>query len=109
MFYFELFLVFLYFKITRVHKKEEVHNFSYKIFDLIVALDALYLFTYGFLLVGIIPTMVSAFLFFILAALIITAIQIGIFFDGKPLFGISRTYVLLLVLPIAISFGLLAL
>ena len=107
MFYFELFLIFLYFKITRVHRKEEKHTLVYKTFDLIVALVALYTFTIGFLFYGIITTLLSGFLFFIVAALMVTAVQVGIFFDGKPLIGIAKVYRLLSVIPVVSSFLIL--
>jgi hypothetical protein len=92
LFYFTLFLVFLYFKIARVHKKEErVDNKTY-ISYFIVAISAIGLYNWGISHYGFLFIALFSFIFFIVAALMVTAVQVGIFIDGKPLIGISMLY-----------------
>jgi hypothetical protein len=104
MFYFSLFLIFLYFKIARVHKKEEASSPIILVQHIIVALSAIAIYSYGFSHFDIIKIIAVSFLFFIVAALIITAIQLGVFVDGKPILGISKVYKFLPVLSATIAF-----
>ena len=41
----------------------------------------------------------------IMASLIITAVQLGFFVDGKPIFGISKLYTLMPLLALSVIFG----
>jgi len=92
LFYFTLFLVFLYFKIARVHKKEErVDNKTY-ISYFIVVISTIALYNWGINHYNFFVIVIFSFIFFILAALMVTAVQLGIFIDGKPLIGISKLY-----------------
>jgi len=92
MFYIALFLVFLYFKIARVHKKEERLNNLTIATHAIVAISATALLSYGFSHYNWIYMFVVLFIFFILAALMVTAVQVGVFVDGKPFIKISALY-----------------
>ena len=92
LFYITLFLIFLYFKVARVHKKEERVTLPIVLLHLLVFLSTISLYTYGFQECNPIILLVVSFLFFIVAALIIATIQLGIFIDGKPLLGINRVY-----------------
>ena len=92
LFYIGLFVSFLYFKIARVHKKEEKLGVLVGAQHAIVASSALALLAFGFMNLEWYIVLGSAFVFFIVAALMITAVQIGIFFDGKPVFGLSHVY-----------------
>ena len=105
LFYPTLFLLFLYFKIARVHKKEEKANQLVNIQHILVTLSALSLFAYGFTHLAWYMIIITSLLFFIVAALLITAIQLGVFIDGKPQFGISKVYTFL---P-ALTFSIMAL
>jgi cation transport ATPase len=92
LFYITLFLIFLYFKIARVHKKEERVTLPIILLHVLVLLSTIGIYIYGFQESNIITVLVVSFLYFIVAALIITTIQLGIFIDGKPLLGINRVY-----------------
>ena len=92
LYYFTLFLVFLYFKVARVHKKEEKLQRAIVFQHILVAISALLLYGYGFLNLGLFSVITASVVFFIVAALMVTAVQLGIFIDGKPQFGISKLY-----------------
>jgi len=92
LFYITLFLIFLYFKIARVHKKEERVTLPIVLLHLLVFLSTISLYTYGFQECNTVTLLVVSFLFFVVAALIITTIQLGIFIDGKPLLGINKVF-----------------
>ena len=102
-FYIGLFLTFLYFKIVRVHKKEEKLNFLFIAQHIVVALSTIGLYSFGFMHLEWYFVLVSSFIFFIVAAMMITAVQIGIFKDGVPLFGLSHIYKALPILTLAIA------
>ena len=91
-FYIALFLAFLYFKIARVHRKEERMKNSMRVQHFVVAMAVLSLFIYGaryFEWYAFVPFL---FLFATIASLMVTTIQLGIFVDGKPLLGITEVY-----------------
>jgi amino acid transporter len=92
MFYLDLFLIFLYFKIARVHKKEEKFTNSVIATHAIVALSAFALLAYGFNSNSWLYIFLVSFLFFIAAALMVTAVQVGIFIDGKPFIKLSSLH-----------------
>ena len=92
LFYFTLFLIFLYFKLARVHKKEERTNNKTYLQYFIVALCAVILYGYGINKFSYLSIVIFSFIFFIVAALMVTAVQVGIFIDGKPLVGMSTLY-----------------
>jgi asparagine N-glycosylation enzyme membrane subunit Stt3 len=92
MFYIALFLTFLYFKIARVHKKEEKLTNLHIVTHAVVAISAFAQLAYGFSHYSWIYVFVISFIFFIAAALMVTAVQVGIFVDGKPFIKISTLH-----------------
>lgn len=92
MFYAILFVVFFYFKIARVHKKEEKVSSAQTLYHAVAAISAAALLVYGFIYENGYMVAVFSFLFFILASLAVTAIQLGIFVNGKPMLGLTRLY-----------------
>jgi len=103
LFYLALFLFFLYFKIARVFKREEKPNSLMLLQNIVVALSAVSIFLYGLIMLTWIFPIIISFIFFIMAALMVTALQLGIFVDGKPQFGMSKVYKLLPVLTFCIA------
>ena len=95
LFYFTLFLVYLYFKVARVHKKEERLTNFVVAQHVAVAISAFALYRYGFAEFSSITILLSSFLFFIVVALMVTAVQVGIFVEGKPLFGVGLLFKLM--------------
>jgi len=95
LFFLTLFLIFLYFKLARVHKKEERLSSLVVVQHVLMALSTLLLYQYGFEHFSLWVIISVSFLFFIVAALMVTAVQIGIFIEGKPLFGISLLFKLM--------------
>lgn len=87
-----LLLVFVYFKIARVHKKEETMTTAFIVQHIIVLLASLFLFYHAFMTYSWYTVVLLSLLFFIMASLMVTVIQLGIFVEGKPLFGLSRLY-----------------
>ena len=92
MVYIELFLLFFYLKIARVHTKQEKSTKRMKLQHSLVALSAIPTLLYGFATQPWYLIIVAMWIFFIVAALIVTAIMIGIFKDGKSLIGLSTIY-----------------
>jgi len=92
MVYLMIFLIFIYFKIARVHNKEEKSNLFWKIQHLVVATIAILTYIYAFNHIAWYAIVIVSFLSFISAAMLITAVQLGIFIDGKPLFGMDKVY-----------------
>jgi hypothetical protein len=101
-FYLSLFLIFLYFKIARVHKKEEKFTTIIFLQHSTVAVSTLILYIYGFTHFSPLALLTFSFLFFIISALLITTIQLGIFIDGKPLLGINKVFKFMPLLTITI-------
>jgi len=87
-----LYLLFFYFKLARVNKKEEVLTPLVGICHVGAFIAAVLLYRYGFTHYSATVVGVASLLFFIMAALNVTAVQLGIFKDGKPLLGITRLY-----------------
>jgi len=104
-FYLSLFFSFLYFKIARVYKKEEKSNMNFWVQNLIVAVAIIALLVYGFMNETWYVLLIVAYLFFIAASLMVSAVQLGIFIDGKPFVKISHLYKTLALLGMLISFA----
>jgi hypothetical protein len=102
LFYLLSFLLFLYFKIARVHRRDEKSSTIITVQHIVVFLSFMSTYTYGVLNIQWYFILTASLLFFIIAALIITTLQLGIFIDGKPLFGMSRVYKLLPLLTLVI-------
>ncbi|AFV97227.1 MULTISPECIES: hypothetical protein [unclassified Sulfuricurvum] len=92
LFYLALFFAFLYFKIARVHRKEEKTSRILLAQHWLVGLAILAILRYGGLYVSWYVFMPLLFLFATMVSLMVTAIQLGIFVDGKPLYGLTQTY-----------------
>ena len=104
-FYICLFLTFLYFKIARVYKKEERSNTNFLIQNILVAVAISVLFIYGFMNESWYMVIITSFIFFILSALLVSAVQLGIFIDGKPILRISHLFNSLAPIGMLISFA----
>jgi len=104
LFYFGLLLAFLYFKIARVYKKEELANINMLIQNVIVLAAVIVLFAYGFMHETWYIVLIVSYLFFILASLIVSAVQLGIFIDGKPFIKLSHLYKSLAFMGMFIAF-----
>lgn len=92
LFYLTLFLGLLYFKIFRVRRKHEKTAAGTKLeaFFANTALAAIVLF--GFVSEPWYLLLIAATGMNIMASLMVTAVQLGIFIDGKPLLGLSQLY-----------------
>lgn len=99
-FYCALFFSFLYFKIARVHKKEERRSLLLLVQHLFTATAIVSLLSYGFMYENLYVFIPMLFIFATIASMMITAVQVGIFVDGKPLFGLTKIYRYLPVLSI---------
>ena len=92
LFHLSTFLFFIYLKIARVHKKEEKLNTLNISQHILVAISIIIIYVYGFTHISWYIVLLTSLIFFIIAALIVTVVQLGIFIDGKPQFGISKLY-----------------
>jgi len=104
LFYFGLLLAFLYFKIARVYKKEEKSNASMLIQNILVGAAVFLLLVYGFMYETWYFVIIVGYIFFILASLMVSAVQLGIFIDGKPFIKLSHLYRSLAFIGMVISF-----
>ena len=104
LFYIGLLLAFLYFKIARVYKKEEILHSHIVIQNLLVAIAIAALFIYGFMHEPWYIVIVVSYIFFIIASLMVSAVQLGIFIDGKPFIKLSHLYKSLAFMGMFISF-----
>ena len=105
LYYTALFLAFLYFKIARVYKKEEKSNLNMNIQNSIVFLAIVALLIYGFTHKTWYIVLLVAYLFVILSSLLVSAVQLGVFIDGKPFVKISNLYKLLAPIGMLITFS----
>ena len=101
-FYLALFLAFLYFKIARVYRKEEKGSILINVQNILVGAISLAILSYAILYVEWYFFVPLIFLFWIIASLMITAVQIGLFVEGKPMFGLSHIYRYLPYLTLAL-------
>jgi len=92
MLYLMILLIFIYFKIARVHKKEEKLDFFWKLQHLLVSIVALSTLFYALNHIAWYILLLVSVLSFIVAGMLIAAVQLGIFVDGKPLFGMHNVY-----------------
>ena len=92
MLYVTILLIFLYLKIARVHKKEENLTLLWKLQHTLVLIVTLLTYIYALNhMVWYMLLLVSLFSF-VIAGMLITAVQLGIFVDGKPIFGMHKVY-----------------
>lgn len=102
LFYPSTLLFFIYLKIARVHKKEEKLTALIILQHVLVALSAIGVYVYGFTNLSWYIVLLTSFVFYVMAALLVTVVQLGIFIDGKPQFGISAIYKYLPVVTLSI-------
>jgi len=100
-----LLLIFLYFKIARVYNKQESKSNVIYIQHGIVALCAFLVFAYAFNHFAWYSVLIMSWVSFMVAGLAITAVQIGIFVDGKPLLGVSFIFKYIYILTALIVFS----
>jgi hypothetical protein len=103
LFFTTLFIIFFYFKLARVHKKGEIVDNKTYIMHTIVALCAVAIYGYGVNHYSYLSVAMFSFIFFIVAALMITAVQVGVFVEGKPFIGISKLYKFMPIIAGAIA------
>jgi len=102
LFYFTLFLSFVYFKIFRVRRKLEVPT-TFENIESLVTLTAIFtLLVFGFMNMTWYILLIVSFVFFLMAAVMVTAVQLGMFVDGKPILVISQVFKLMLPLAVVI-------
>ena len=104
LFYLGLLLAFVYFKIARVYKKEEQSNINMLIQNIIVFIASVALVLYGFLHETWYLVLIAGYIFFLLASLMVSAVQLGIFIDGKPFIKLSHLYKSLAFIGMFIAF-----
>jgi len=104
-FYLALFLAFLYFKIARVYKQEEKLNANFWVLNALVAVAITALIVYGFMHETWYIFLIVSYLFFVAAALLVSAVQLGVFIDGKPFVKISHLFKSLAPIGMLISFA----
>ena len=104
LFYFGLLLAFLYFKIARVYKKEEKSNLNMLVQNVIVAAASAALVVYGLIHETWYLVIIVGYIFFIVASLMVSAVQLGIFIDGKPFIKLSHLYKSLAFIGMFIAF-----
>lgn len=102
MVFFELFLLFFYLKVARVYTKQEKVSPYFMLQHFIVAMSAIAALIFAFLSYPWYLVLLAMWIFWIAAALMITAVQIGIFIDGISLIGISKIYKILPLVTIAV-------
>lgn len=101
-FYLALFLAFLYFKIVRVYRKEEKGSTLINVQNILMVAISLAILFYAILFVQWYVFVALSFLFATMASLMITAVQIGLFVEGKPMLGLSQIYKYLPYLTLAL-------
>lgn len=101
-FYLALFLAFLYFKIARVYKKEEKGSILINVQNILVTAISLAILIYVILYVEWYVFIPLVFLFATISSLMVTAVQIGLFVEGRPMFGLSHIYKYLPYLTLAL-------
>ena len=96
-------LIFIYFKIARVYNKEERLNLLWKVQHILVFVVAVSTYIYAFNHMAWYMLLLVSFLSFVMAGMLVTAVQLGIFVDGKPLFGMNKVYKYTIYLTLLLS------
>jgi len=105
LYYIMLFLAFFYFKIARVYKKEEQSNFNMNLQNILVFIAIVALLVYGFTHKTWYIVLVASYLFLILASLMVSAVQVGVFIEGKPFVKLSHLYKFMAPIGMLLWFG----
>jgi len=100
-----LFIGLLYFKIFRVRRQQEQLTLLQKSEGLISIVALLTLIIFGFMTLPWYEVLIALALSAVMASLIITTVQLGIFIDGKPLFKLSAVYRFMPILALLTIIG----
>jgi len=92
LFFIASFLFFIELKIIRVFKKEEGFIPSILIQLALILFSASIFYKYAYINLSIVAIIIATIIFFIMAEMIVTAVQLGFFKDGKPVFGLTKLY-----------------
>ena len=101
-FYLCLFLIFFYFKISRVQKNEEKISKYIKFRNIFIFITSVLLFISFYKTLALFSIIIFSVLFFILNEILITVIKLGIFVNGKPILTISKLYSTLNIISLII-------
>ncbi len=105
MFYITLFLGFLYLKIFRVRIGQEKIGAKIVSEGLLSTLALVSLLIFGFMTLPWYFVLGASLAFFIAAALMVVAVQLGIFVDGKPVLVMSTIYKITPFIAITVVLG----
>jgi hypothetical protein len=105
LFWLTLFLGVFYFKIFRVRRIQEKPTVAAKTEAFFANSALLSLIVYGFMTQTWYLVALAAVLMNIMVSLMIAAVQLGIFVDGKPLLTLSHTYKAMPLLALLIMSG----
>jgi hypothetical protein len=105
LFYLTLCLGVLYFAIFRVRRKQEKRTAAARAEAFFANGALLTIVVYGFMTQAWYLVVIAAVLINIMASLILAAIQLGIFVDGKPLIGLSQLYKVMPILALSVAAG----
>ncbi len=105
LFYLTLFLGVFYFKIFRVRRIQEKKVLSARTEAFFANSALLSLVVYGFMTQAWYLVALAAILMNIMVSLMIAAVQLGIFVDGKPLLKLSHAYKAMPFLALSVVAG----
>lgn len=108
LFYPTLFAGLLYFKVFRVRRQQEKLSFWTKVKGILTLTLALALVIFGFATAPWYTILIAIVVMNIMASLMITTVQLGIFIDGRPLFKISAVYRWMPLLALVVIAGSIA-
>ena len=108
LFYLTLFLAFVHLKIFRVRIGQEKIGAVIAVEGIISIIALLSLLVFGFMNLAWYIVLIAAVVFFIASALMVVAVQLGIFVDGQPVLVMSTVYKFTPFLAIAVVLGTLA-
>ena len=92
LYYMTLFVGILYFKIFRVYRQQEKMSIWRMTEGTVTILMILILMAAGFMTQSWYDVLIGSIVSAVMASLMITTVQLGIFIDGKPLFKLSSIY-----------------
>ncbi len=105
LYYLTLFIGVLYFTIFRVRRKQEKRTAAATAEAFFANGALLSIVVYGFMTQAWYLVVIAAVSINIMASLMIAAIQLGIFVDGKPLMGLSKLYKVMPILALSVVAG----
>ena len=105
LFYLSLFLGLLYFKIFRVRRAQEKKAVGTTVEAIFANTALAVIVLFGFVSEPWYLLLFAVVGMNIMASLMVTAVQLGIFIDGKPLLGLSQLYKAMPLLAVAVISG----